>query len=176
MLRESFLVAANDLIARAFSAYTVAEQQGDAKAMIAAIAVIGRLTGVEFEAKARADDRIGQRIRDYLSTVDLTKSATQLAEEAGPIAVALLTGIVDGSVPAEVSQRRAAATDLLNRSLGLPGTESVQAQNAAKELQKRLDKLLKTPSKVLAPPLDQAGNRPDRTALDRSDRTCVSAT
>ena len=159
MLREQFLVAANDLIARAFSAYTVAEQQGDAKAMIAAVSVIGRLTGVEFEAKARADDRIGQRIRDYLSTVDLTKSAAELAESAGPLAVALLTGIVDGSIPADVAHRRAAATDLLNRSLGLPGTESVQAQNAAKELQKRLDRLLKSPTK--SPPLD---------------RPCVSAT
>jgi len=152
MLRENFLVAANDLIARAFSAYTVAERNGDAKAMIAAVATIGRLTGVEFEAKARADDRVGERIRGYLATIDLTKSAAQLADEAGPLAVALLTGIVDGSIPADVNQRRAAATDLLNRSMGLPGAESVQAQAAARELQKRLDRLLKSPSK---PPLAQ---------------------
>jgi hypothetical protein len=137
-IREECGIDFRRLVDEALLALETAKEQGDVKASIAAIGLLGRLTGFELEAQARRDSEYGKKVAAVVAAVD-GKSARDIINENAPKAAAFMCAVASGELPSDPKTQVDASKYVLNRAEGVPvGADIVQADQISEKLGSRL--------------------------------------
>lgn len=126
------------LVDKAQKTLRQAEEQGDVKGQIAALGLLGRLTGFELEAQMRRDTEFGRKVAAVVAAAE-GKSAKDIIDHNAPGAAAFMAAIATGVIPSDPKTMLQAGQYILNRAEGVPvGADIVQVEKLHDKLTTRL--------------------------------------